>query len=80
MNMKYLLLRRKATGHIPSIHPFVNIGFQVLLVEAHGRDYGACGPVYHDVCQKVIQGKFPGKKGSLVSELMHLEKKKKSLK
>lgn len=62
VNMKYLLLIRKSTVHIPCIHPFVNITLKILLVEAHGRDYGACGPIYHDICQKVIQGKFPVKR------------------
>lgn len=41
------------------IHSFVRILLHVLFVEAHGRDYGACGPVYHDVRQEVIQTELP---------------------
>lgn len=75
MNVKYFLYiiviyykeyiyiyLKKQTGHTPCIHPFVNITTQILFVEAHGRDYGACGPIYHDICQKVIQGKFSMKR------------------
>lgn len=45
--------------HILCIHSFLQITLEVLFVEAHGRDYGACGPIYHDICQEVIQAELP---------------------
>lgn len=46
-------------GNVLCIHPVVGIGIEVLFVEAHGGDDGACCPVDHDVCQEVIQTEFP---------------------
>lgn len=48
-----------ASNHILCIHSVVWISLEVLFVEAHGRDDGACGPVDHHVCQEVIQAEFP---------------------
>lgn len=44
---------------IPAINSVLNIGLQVLFVEAHGGYNRACGPVYHDICQEVIQTELP---------------------
>lgn len=52
----------ETTGHLLCIHPFVEVPIQILLVEAHRRHYGACGPIYHDVCQKIIQCILPVKR------------------
>lgn len=46
-------------SYIPWIYSFLRITLHVLFVEAHGGDYGACGPVDHDIRQEVIQAEFP---------------------
>lgn len=41
------------------IHSVGRIALEVLFVEAHGGDDGACSPVDQDICQKFLQAEFP---------------------
>lgn len=49
---------------IPCINSVLNIGLQVLFVEAHGGYNGACGPIYHYICQEIIETELPVQKDS----------------
>lgn len=52
---------------VPCINSVLNVGLQVLFVEAHGGHNGACGPIYHDICQEVIQTELPVPKDVMIN-------------
>ena len=45
-------------SYILRVQSVFNISLQVLFVEAHGGDHGACSPVDHDIRQEVVKAEF----------------------
>lgn len=53
MSIHFRTLQRFLNLH--SVHPCLEVFLQVLFVEAHGGNDGACGPVDHDICEEIVK-------------------------